>query len=106
MGGQIAFPTLSLYHATKWGIEGFFESVIPEVTPFGIQVTLVEPGSARTNFGGSSAAQGNVIDTYEKSYVGELRRAMSLARFPCPAIQPRWRAPLSPPPIWKRHRSV
>ncbi len=35
-GGQIAYPSFSLYHATKWGIEGFIESVAQEVTPFGI----------------------------------------------------------------------
>jgi NAD(P)-dependent dehydrogenase (short-subunit alcohol dehydrogenase family) len=54
MGGQMTFPGLSLYHTTKWGIEGFLESVIPEVAPFGIEITIVEPGSARTEFGGAS----------------------------------------------------
>jgi NAD(P)-dependent dehydrogenase (short-subunit alcohol dehydrogenase family) len=42
-GGQVAFPGNSLYHATKWGIEGFCESVAAEVAPFGIGVTIVEP---------------------------------------------------------------
>ncbi|MFD2237181.1 SDR family oxidoreductase [Aureimonas populi] len=49
-GGQIAYPGFSLYHATKWGIEGFVEAVAKEVAPFGIDFTLVEPGPARTNF--------------------------------------------------------
>jgi len=49
-GGQIAYPGFSLYHATKWGIEGFVEAVAQEVAPFGIAFTLVEPGPARTNF--------------------------------------------------------
>ena len=49
-GGQIAYPNFSLYHATKWGIEGFVESVAQEVAPFGIEITLVEPGPARTGF--------------------------------------------------------
>ena len=39
-GGQIAYPNFSLYHATKWGIEGFVESVAQEVAPFGIEFTL------------------------------------------------------------------
>lgn len=49
-GGQIAYPGFSLYHATKWGIEGFVEAVAKEAAPFGIDFTLVEPGPARTNF--------------------------------------------------------
>jgi NAD(P)-dependent dehydrogenase (short-subunit alcohol dehydrogenase family) len=50
MGGQIAFPAFSLYHATKWGIEGFYESLAIEVEPFGIRTTLVEPGMIRSTF--------------------------------------------------------
>lgn len=49
-GGQIAYPGFSLYHATKWGIEGFIEAVGKEIAPFGIEVSLIEPGPARTNF--------------------------------------------------------
>lgn len=50
MGGQIAFPGFSLYHASKWGIEGFYEAFAPEVEPFGILTTLIEPGMVRTPF--------------------------------------------------------
>ena len=50
-GGQIAYPNFSLYHATKWGIEGFVEAVSQEIAPFGIELTIVEPGPTRTNFG-------------------------------------------------------
>jgi NAD(P)-dependent dehydrogenase (short-subunit alcohol dehydrogenase family) len=39
-GGQVAFPGNSLYHATKWGIEGFVESVAQEVAPLGIGMTI------------------------------------------------------------------
>src|SRR6185369_579562 len=45
---QSAYPTMGVYAASKWGIEGFFEGTIPEVAPFGIEVTLVEPGASRT----------------------------------------------------------
>src|SRR5438067_10265404 len=48
MGGHMAFPAFSLYHATKWGIEGFYEALAQEVGPFGIRTTLVEPGMIRT----------------------------------------------------------
>jgi NAD(P)-dependent dehydrogenase (short-subunit alcohol dehydrogenase family) len=54
-GGQVAFAGNSMYHATKWGIEGFAEAVAQEVAPFGIGVTLVEPGGARTAFRYGSA---------------------------------------------------
>lgn len=50
MGGHIAFPAFSLYHATKWGIEGFYEALAQEVAPFGIHTVLVEPGMIRTSF--------------------------------------------------------
>lgn len=50
MGGQAAFPGGSLYHAGKWGIEGFIDAVAQEVAPFNIGCTLVEPGGARTDF--------------------------------------------------------
>ncbi|WP_370937692.1 SDR family oxidoreductase [Amycolatopsis sp. cg13] len=50
MGGQLAFPTFSLYHVTKWGIEGFFDALAAEVAPFGIRTTLIEPGMVRTGF--------------------------------------------------------
>jgi NAD(P)-dependent dehydrogenase (short-subunit alcohol dehydrogenase family) len=50
MGGHIAFPAFSLYHTTKWGIEGFYEALAQEVEAFGIHTTLVEPGMIRTGF--------------------------------------------------------
>src|ERR1700748_701168 len=43
MGGQIALPGLSLYHAPKWAMEGFFEATAQDVASFNIQTTLVEP---------------------------------------------------------------
>lgn len=58
--GQAAYPTMGVYAATKWGIEGFYEGTIPEIAPFGIEVTLVEPGASRTNFATSSADAGRV----------------------------------------------
>ena len=50
VGGLAAHAGASLYHAGKWGIEGFMEALAGEVAPFGIEVTLVEPGGARTAF--------------------------------------------------------
>ncbi len=63
-GGQVAFPGNSMYHATKFGIEGFCESVAQEVAPFGIGMTIVEPGGARTEFRYSSAQVADVLPAY------------------------------------------
>lgn len=75
MGGQIGLPALSLYHATKWGIEGFFESVIPEVAPFGIEVTLVEPAGADTNFAHGSMVNATAMEVYDATPAGVWRKA-------------------------------
>jgi NAD(P)-dependent dehydrogenase (short-subunit alcohol dehydrogenase family) len=50
MGGHIAFPAMSLYHTSKWGIEGFFEAYALETEQFGIHTTLIEPGMVATDF--------------------------------------------------------
>jgi len=50
MGGRIAFPFWSIYHATKWAVEGFSESLQYELAPFGIRVKIIEPGVIRTAF--------------------------------------------------------
>ncbi|WP_250527395.1 SDR family oxidoreductase [Caballeronia sp. GAWG2-1] len=63
-GGQVAFPGNSMYHATKWGIEGFVESVAQEVVPFGIGMTIVEPGGARTEFRYGSARVATLTSAY------------------------------------------
>lgn len=77
IGGQIAFPAMSLYHATKWGIEGFWESAAPELAPFGIGVTIVEPGTARTNFGTGGSVLGPPLPEYADGPSGQLRRVLS-----------------------------
>lgn len=50
MGGRITFPLYSLYHATKWAVEGFSESLHYELAPFGIRVKIIEPGPIKTDF--------------------------------------------------------
>src|SRR5579864_6635647 len=66
-GGQVAFPGNSLYHATKWGIEGFVESVAQEVSSFGIGMTIVEPGGARTEFRYGSAQVAKLMPVYDET---------------------------------------
>jgi NAD(P)-dependent dehydrogenase (short-subunit alcohol dehydrogenase family) len=55
MGGRMTFPLYSLYHATKWSVEGFSESLQYELAPFNIRVKLVEPGPIETDFYARSA---------------------------------------------------
>ncbi|WP_161960202.1 SDR family oxidoreductase [Xanthomonas campestris] len=74
-GGQIAYPGFSLYHASKWGIEGYVEAVRQEVAGFGIQFTLAEPGPARTNFGAALERTALPPD-YANSPVDALLRAL------------------------------
>jgi NAD(P)-dependent dehydrogenase (short-subunit alcohol dehydrogenase family) len=75
--GQASFPGLSLYCATKWGIEGFIESLAQEVAEFGIYTTLVEPGAIRTDFG-TSGVLSPELDAYREGPAGALRKmAMS-----------------------------
>jgi NAD(P)-dependent dehydrogenase (short-subunit alcohol dehydrogenase family) len=50
MGGHITFPGFAIYHATKWGVEGYFETLGEEIAPFGINTVMVEPGMVRTSF--------------------------------------------------------
>jgi NAD(P)-dependent dehydrogenase (short-subunit alcohol dehydrogenase family) len=50
VGGRIAMPFASLYHASKFAIEGFSESFRYEIAPFGIRVKLIEPGAFQTGF--------------------------------------------------------
>jgi NAD(P)-dependent dehydrogenase (short-subunit alcohol dehydrogenase family) len=64
-GGQVAFAGNSLYHASKWGIEGFVESVAQEVASFGIGMTIVEPGGARTQFRYVSAQVADPMPVYD-----------------------------------------
>jgi short-subunit dehydrogenase len=50
MGGRITFPLYSVYHGTKWALEGFSESLQYELKPFNIKVKTVEPGAIKTDF--------------------------------------------------------
>ena len=82
-GGQITFPNFSLYHTTKWAIEGFVEAVAQEVAPFNIELTIVEPGAAKTNFG-VSLVRAPAMAVYESTPAGELRRGIAAAAFRLP----------------------
>ncbi|PSJ50332.1 SDR family oxidoreductase [Kumtagia ephedrae] len=79
-GGQIAYPGFSLYHASKWGIEGFVEAVAQEVGPFGIDFIIAEPGPTGTNFG-AALDRAEPSGIYEKTPAGEVRRLIAGGEF-------------------------
>ncbi|MBS6435775.1 MULTISPECIES: SDR family oxidoreductase [Pantoea] len=79
-GGQIAYPDFSLYHATKWGIEGFVEAVRQEVAAFGIDFLLVEPGPTATRFG-AGLDIADALPVYGDTAAGKLRAALINGEF-------------------------
>ncbi|MEV8309805.1 SDR family NAD(P)-dependent oxidoreductase [Streptomyces flavidovirens] len=64
IAGIASWPMLGLYHASKWAVEGFSDSLAQEVARFGIRVTLVEPGPYRTDWRGSSAVWAAPSEAY------------------------------------------
>lgn len=78
IGGISAFPLVGMYHASKWGLEGFSQSLAQEVADFGIHVTLVEPGGFSTDWSGDSAAHSEQLAAYadlrEKTMQGRAAR--------------------------------
>jgi NAD(P)-dependent dehydrogenase (short-subunit alcohol dehydrogenase family) len=69
IGGRLAFPLASSYHATKWAVEGLSEALRYELRHFNIQVKIIEPGGIRTNFinhGSTWANHPNYADLVER----------------------------------------
>jgi len=82
-GGQTTYPNFGYYHASKWAIEGFCQTIAQEVAPFGIQVTIVEPGATGTGFG-AALVTAPVMAAYEETPAGHARRLMGGGGFPVP----------------------
>jgi NAD(P)-dependent dehydrogenase (short-subunit alcohol dehydrogenase family) len=66
IGGISAFPIVGAYHASKWALEGLSQSLAQEVAPFGIKVTLIEPGGFSTDWAGPSAKHSEPSSTYDE----------------------------------------
>jgi NADP-dependent 3-hydroxy acid dehydrogenase YdfG len=64
IGGVMAFPSLGIYHASKWAVEGLCESLNQEVSQFGIKTTLIEPAAYSTEWSTSSASHSKPIAAY------------------------------------------
>ncbi|WP_052461934.1 SDR family NAD(P)-dependent oxidoreductase [Necropsobacter massiliensis] len=68
IGDRVGFASGVMYHAAKFGLEGFAEALSQEIADFGIKTVIVEPGSMKTNFMGnlnwtaeSEAYQGTTV---------------------------------------------
>jgi NADP-dependent 3-hydroxy acid dehydrogenase YdfG len=65
IGGVTTFPIVGLYHASKFALEGFSETLSQEVEQFGIHVTLIEPAGYETDWSGSSSVHSEHIPAYD-----------------------------------------
>lgn len=80
IGGRMAFPLYSLYHATKWAVEGFSDALQYELEPFNIRVKLIEPGPIKTDFYGRStdlatASESTDYDSFISKVLPTLKKA-------------------------------
>lgn len=80
-GGQTTYPNFSYYHTTKWAVEGFCDTLAKEVTPLNIGVTIIEPGAHHTSFG-TGMVTAPVMEAYEHTPSGDVRRAVANNQFP------------------------
>ena len=69
IGGITAFQNVGIYHASKWALEGFSQSLAQEVAPFGIHVTLIEPGGFSTDWAGSSSKRSAPHPDYKEVHL-------------------------------------
>jgi NAD(P)-dependent dehydrogenase (short-subunit alcohol dehydrogenase family) len=80
VGGRLAVPGNTPYHAAKWAVGGFTESLAQEVAPFGVKVCALEPGGMRTNWGARAHKEiPDLLPDYEPSVGATVK-----------ALQPLW----------------
>ena len=80
IGGRMAMPGNSPYHAAKWAVGGFSDSIAAEVAPFGVKVCTLEPGGFRTNWAQRAGENSpDVLPEYEES-VGAIYKLLAAVR--------------------------
>jgi short-subunit dehydrogenase len=68
IGGLVSFPLNAVYHATKWALEGFAESIAFELKPFNVSVKTISPGAIKSDFMGKAqmVKDDNYADIFRK----------------------------------------
>src|SRR5215467_10083808 len=86
LGGLMAFPFNSIYHATKWAIEGWSESMAFELSQFGIGIKTIEPGGIRTDFFTRSFDTGRhpAYDALANKFMGIITDPKQMATYSTP----------------------
>jgi NAD(P)-dependent dehydrogenase (short-subunit alcohol dehydrogenase family) len=80
IGGRMAMPGNSPYHAAKWAVGGFSDSLAAEVAHFGVKVCTLEPGGIRTNWAARASENApEVLPDYEES-VGAIYKLLAKIR--------------------------
>ncbi len=82
IGGLVAFPFNSVYHATKWALEGWTESLAHEIRPFGLRARTVAPGGISTDFSSRS-----LVVTQHPAYAENFGKTIATFRDPARAAQ-------------------
>jgi NAD(P)-dependent dehydrogenase (short-subunit alcohol dehydrogenase family) len=70
LGGRVGAPGLAAYQSAKWAVGGFSTVLAQEVAPFGVKVTVLEPGGIRTDWAGSSMNVPPVSEPYQQTVGG------------------------------------
>jgi len=79
VGGRLAVPGNTPYHAAKWAVGGFSDSLAMEVAPFGVKICTLEPGGIRTNWARRAGQNApDVLPDYEASVGSMLKILRSL----------------------------
>ncbi|MFZ0292299.1 MAG: SDR family oxidoreductase [Candidatus Sulfotelmatobacter sp.] len=86
LGGLVAFPFNSIYHATKWAIEGWSESMAFELNQFGIGIKTIEPGGIRTDFFSRSLDTGQhpAYDALVNKFMGTIADPKQMETYSSP----------------------
>lgn len=97
VGGRVAFPLYSIYHSTKWAVEGFSESWQYELRPLGIKVKIIEPGPIKTDFYARSAEMAHKegltdYDSLIQKSLPKLKKSGTGGAEPLAVAQTIWRA--------------
>ncbi|KAL0942934.1 short-chain dehydrogenase reductase sdr [Colletotrichum truncatum] len=78
VGGRVGSPGLGAYQSAKWAVGGFSTVLSREVAPFGVKITVLEPGGMKTDWAGSSMGHGHISEAYVP-IVGAMEKAREQA---------------------------